>query len=140
MICIREGTFMKAITCLVALTTIAMAGTAIAETKIKIIKHNFTVKQGATVPIGSYYLINKRTCHAGPIPQIVQTSNPSIGKLIIEQTKVEPTQKQCRGFLLPGYVVRFEAGNKVGEEKITYKVIHQKGVGTSLIEDTIAVQ
>jgi hypothetical protein len=129
---------MKAIACLAALAIIAMVGTAMAQTKT--IKHHFTVKQGATVPIGSYYLINKRTCHAGPIPQIVQTSNPTISKLIIEQTKVEPTQKQCRGFLIPGYLVRFEAGNKAGEEKITYKVIYQKGVGTTLVEDTVTVQ
>jgi len=120
--------------------TITMTGPAVAETKTKNIRHSFTIKQGATVPIGSYYLINKKTCHAGPIPQIVQTSYPTIGKLIIEQTKVEPTQKQCRGFLIPGYVVRFEAGNKPGEEKITYKVLYEKGVGTSLVEDTIAVQ
>ena len=131
---------MKAIACLIALTIIAITGTAIAQTKTKNIRHSFTIKRGATVPIGSYYLINKRNCHAGPIPQIVQTSNPTIGKLIIEQTKVEPTQKQCRGFLIPGYVVRFAAGNKVGEEKITYQVIYQKGVGTSVIEDAIAVQ
>jgi hypothetical protein len=129
---------MKATACLVALTTIAMSGTAIARAKS--IRHSFTVKLGATVPIGSYYVINKRTCHAGPIPQIVQTSKPTIGKLVIEQTKVEPTQKQCTGFLIPGYVVRFAAGNKAGEEKITYKVIYVKAVGTLMVEDTITVQ
>lgn len=129
---------MKTIACLVALTTLATVGTAMAKTKT--IRHSFTIKQGATVPIGTYYLIHKKTCQGGPMPQIVQTSNPTIGKLIIEQTKVEPTQKHCRGFLIPGYVVRFEAGNKAGEEKITYKVIYQKGVGTSLVEDSIAVQ
>ena len=129
---------MKAIACLVALMTFAMVGTAAAKTKT--IRHSFTVKRGATVPIGSYYLVHKSTCQGGPIPQIVQTSNPTIGKVIIEQTKVEPTQKHCKGFLIPGYVVRFEAGDKAGEEKITYKVIYQKGVGTSLVEDSIAVQ
>jgi hypothetical protein len=129
---------MKTIACLVVLTTLATAGTAMAKNKT--IRHSFTIKQGATVPIGSYYLIHKRTCHGGPIPQIVQTSNPTIGKLIIEQTKVEPTQKHCKGFLIPGYVVRFQAGKKAGEEKVTYKVLYEKGVGTSLVEDTIAVQ
>jgi hypothetical protein len=119
---------MKVIACLLALIPIMMTGSAVAQTKTKNVSHNFTIKQGATVPIGTYYLINKRNCHAGPLPQIVQTSNPTIGKLIIEQTKVEPVQKQCRGFLIPGYVVRFQAGNKPGEEKITYKV---KGVGIS---------
>ena len=37
-------------------------------------------------------------------------------------------------------MVRFEAGNKPGEGKITYKVLYEKGVGTSLVEDTTAVQ
>jgi hypothetical protein len=60
---------MKAIISLVALTTIAMAGTATARTKT--VRHSFTIKQGATVQIGSYYVIHKKTCHAGPIPRIV---------------------------------------------------------------------
>jgi predicted secreted Zn-dependent protease len=88
---------MKVVTCLALLTTIAMLGTATAQTKPQTKTRSFTVKQGATVAIGTYYQINKRNCQAGPLPRIVQTSSPTIGKLIIEETKVEPSQKQCKG-------------------------------------------
>lgn len=88
---------MKVIACLLALIPIMMTGSAVAQTKTKNVSHNFTIKQGATVPIGTYYLINKRNCHAGPLPQIVQTSNPTIGKLIIEQTP-----ETMQGFFDPG--------------------------------------
>jgi hypothetical protein len=132
---------MKAIASLAALTTIAMLETAVAQVKTQTITRSFTIKQGATVPIGTYYQINKRSCQAGPIPKIVQTSNPTIGKLIIEEAKVEPSQKQCKGFLIPGYVVRFAAGDKAGEERITYDVIYQsKMLGSRKIEDTITIQ
>ena len=100
-----------------------------------------TVKQGATVPIGTHYQMNRTTCQAGPFPKIVQTSNPTVGKLIIEETKVEPTQKHCTGILMPGYIVRFAAGEKAGEEKITYDVVYRsKTLGTWKIEDIITVQ
>jgi len=70
-----------------------------------------------------------------------QTSKPTIRKLIMEQAKIEPSQKNCAGFLIPGYVVRFEAGDKAGEEKITYEVVYQsKKLGTWRVEDAIAVQ
>jgi hypothetical protein len=132
---------MKAIAYLAALTTVAMFGTAAAQTGGQTTTHSITVKLGATVPIGTYYLINTKSCQAGPIPKIVQTSKPTIGKLIIEETKVEPEQKQCKGFLIPGYVVRFQAGDKPGEEKITYEVVYRsKTLGTRKIEDTITVQ
>ena len=128
---------MKAIAYLAAITMAASAGTAAAQTKTR----DFTVKLGATVQIGTYYQIKVKSCQAGPIPKIVQTSKPTIGKLIIEETKVEPNQKQCSGFLIPAYVVRFEAGDKAGKEKITYEVIYQsKTLPTQKIENTITVQ
>jgi hypothetical protein len=132
---------MKAIAHLAAVATIAMIGTATAQTNTQTKTHNFTVKQGATVSIGTYYQINTKSCQAGPVPKVVQTSKPTIGKLVIEETKVEPRQKQCKGFLIPGYVVRFEAGDKAGDEKITYDVVYQsKKLGTWKVEDTITVQ
>jgi len=132
---------MKAIAYLAALTMMPMLGSAAAQVKTETKTRSFTVKQGATVPIGTHYQMNKRTCQAGPIPKIVQTSIPTIGKLIIEETKVEPSQKQCKGFLIPGYVVRFEAAEKSGEEKVTYNVLYQsKALGTWKIEDIITVQ
>ena len=132
---------MKAITLLAALAMIVMLETAVAQVKTQTKTHSFTIKQGATVPIGTYYQINKRSCQAGPSPKIVQTSKPTIGRLIIEETKIEPSQKQCKGFLIPGYVVRFAAGDKAGEEKITYNVNYQsKAIGTWKVEDTIIVQ
>jgi hypothetical protein len=131
---------MKAIA-LAAVATVAAFATAAAQTNTETKTHNFTVKQGATVPIGTFYQVNTKNCQAGPVPQIVQTSKPTIGKLIIEQTNVEPSQKQCKGFLIPGYVVRFAAGDKAGEEKITYDVIYRsKKLGTWKVEDTITVQ
>jgi hypothetical protein len=132
---------MKAIACLAPLIAVAMLGNAVAQTSTQSKTHSFTVKLGATVPIGTYYQINTKSCQAGPIPKIVQTSKPTIGKLIIEEAKIEPSQKQCKGFLIPGYVVRFEAGDKAGEEKITYEVIYgSKRLGTWKIEDAITVQ
>jgi hypothetical protein len=132
---------MKAIAYLAALMLIAMLESAAAQAKTETKTRSFAVKQGATVPIGTHYQMNRRTCQAGPIPKIVQTSNPTIGKLIIEETKVEPSQKQCKGFLIPGYLVRFAAGEKAGEEKITYDVIYQsKTLGAWKIEDIITIQ
>jgi hypothetical protein len=132
---------MKAVACVAVITTIAMLGGATAQTKAHTKTRSFTVKQGATVPIGKYYQINTRNCQSGPIPKIVQTSTPTIGKLIIEETKVEPDQKQCKGFLIPGYVVRFQAGEKGGQEKVTYNVIYQsKSLGTWNVENNITVQ
>ena len=132
---------MKAIAYLAAITTAATFATAAAQTSAPIKTRDFTVKQGATVQIGTYYLINTKSCQAGPIPKIVQTSKPTIGKLIIEETKVDPSQKQCNGFLIPANVVRFEAGDKAGTEKITYEVVyHSKKLGTQKIENTITVQ
>ena len=43
---------MKVIACLLALIPIMMTGSAVAQTKTKNVSHNFTIKQGATVPIG----------------------------------------------------------------------------------------
>ena len=132
---------MKAIVCLAAITTAAMSGTVAAQTATQTKTQEFTIKSGATVQIGTYYLINTKSCQAGPIPKIVQTSKPTIGKLIIEQTKVEPSQKQCSGFLIPAYVVRFEAGDKAGKEKVTYEVVYQsKKLGTVKVENAISVQ
>jgi hypothetical protein len=132
---------MKAIVYLAAITTAAMSGTVAAQTATQTKTHEFTVKSGATVQIGTYYLVNTKNCQAGPIPKIVQTSKPTIGKLIIEQTKVEPTQKQCSGFLIPAYVVRFEAGDKAGKEKVAYEVVYQsKKLGTVKVENTITVE
>lgn len=132
---------MKAIAYLAALTMIAMLGPAAAQTGARTETKNFTIKRGATVEIGTHYLINTKTCQAGPLPKIVQTSKPTIGKLIIEETKVEPTQKQCKGFLIPGYIVRFEAGDKPGEEKVTYEVVYQtKKPGPLKVENTITVE
>ena len=132
---------MKVIVCLAALVTIATFESAATHVKAETQTRSFTVKQGATVPIGTHYQMNGRSCQAGPIPKIVQTSTPTIGKLIIEETKVEPSQKQCRGFLIPGYIVRFAAGEKAGEGKITYDVIYQsKKLGHVKIEDIITVQ
>jgi len=132
---------MKTIVYLAAITTAAMSGTVAAQTATQTKTQEFTIKSGATVPIGTYYLINTKSCQAGPIPKIVQTSKPTIGKLIIEQTKVEPSQKQCSGFLIPAYVVRFEAGDKAGKEKVTYEVVYQsKKLGTVKVENAISVQ
>jgi hypothetical protein len=132
---------MKSHAYVAVLTTIAMLGSAAAQTRTETKTRSFTVKKGATVPIGTHYQMNGRTCHAGPIPKIVQTSNPTIGKLVIEETKVEPSQKECKGFLIPGYVLRFAAGDKPGEEKITYDVIYKsKKLGAWKIEDIITVQ
>lgn len=132
---------MKAMAYLAALATVAMFATAAAQTNTQTKTHKFTIKQGATVQIGTYYQIHTKSCQAGPLPKIVQTSKPTIGKLIIEETKVEPSQKQCSGFLIPGYAVRFQAGDKTGEEKITYEVVYQsKKLGTWKVEDTITVQ
>jgi hypothetical protein len=132
---------MKAIAYLVAITMAATAGTAAAQTRTQTKTRDLTVKQGATVQIGTYYLINTKNCQAGPIPRIVQTSKPTIGKLIIEETKVEPTQKNCSGFLIPANIVRFEAGDKAGNEKITYEVVYQaKNLGTVKVENNITVQ
>jgi hypothetical protein len=133
---------MKAFAYLAAITTAATFATAAAaQTSTQIKTRDFTVKLGATVQIGTYYLINTKSCQAGPPPKIVQTSKPTIGKLIIEETKVEPSQKQCNGFLIPANVVRFEAGDKAGKETITYEVVYQsKKLGTQKIENTITVQ
>ena len=132
---------MQAVVLLVVLISFGIHGTALAQSKTETKKHSFTVKQGATVPIGRYYQINTKTCQAGPIPKIVQTSQPNIGKLIIEETKVEPSQKQCTGFLIPGYIVRFQAGDTPGEANVTYEVIYNsKKLGTWKIEDTVTVQ
>jgi hypothetical protein len=132
---------MKAIAYLVAITMAVTAGTAAAQTRTQTKTRDLTVKQGATVQIGTYYLINTKNCQAGPIPRIVQTSKPTIGKLIIEETKVEPTQKNCSGFLIPANIVRFEAGDKAGNEKITYEVVYQaKKLGTVKVENNITVQ
>jgi len=132
---------MKAIAYLTVVATAAMCGPAVAQTGTQTKTRDLTVKLGATVEIGTYYLINTKNCQAGPIPKIVQTSKPTIGKLIIEETKVEPSQKQCSGFLIPAYVVRFEAGDKAGKEKITYDVVYPtKKLGTVKVEDTITVQ
>jgi hypothetical protein len=132
---------MKAIAYLVAITMAATSGTAAAQTRTQTKTHDFTVKLGATVQIGTYYLINTKNCQAGPIPRIVQTSKPTIGKLIIEETKVEPNQKHCSGFLIPANIVRFEAGDKAGNEKITYEVVYQaKNLGTVRVENNITVQ
>src|SRR5947209_15745464 len=83
---------MRAIAYLTALATVAMIGSVAAQGKTETKTRSFTVKQGATVPIGTHYQMNRKTCQAGPIPKIVQTSNPTVGKLIIEETKVEPNQ------------------------------------------------
>jgi hypothetical protein len=132
---------MKLIAHVAILAAIATLGNAAAQARTETKTRSFTVKKGATVPIGTHYQMNGKTCQAGPIPKIVQTSNPNIGKLIIEETKVEPSQKECKGFLIPGYVVRFAAGDKAGEEKITYDVIYKsKKLGAWKIEDTITVQ
>jgi hypothetical protein len=132
---------MKAFGYLTLLAVLSIFGTATAQTTTQIQRHNFTIKMGATVRIGSYYQIKAKSCHAGPVPKIVQTSKPTIGKLIMEEAKIEPSQKHCAGFLIPGYVVRFEAGDKAGEEKITYEVVYQsKKLGTWKVEDTITVQ
>jgi hypothetical protein len=132
---------MKAIAYLVAITMAATCGTAAAQTRTQTKTHDFTVKLGATVQIGTYYLINTKNCQVGPIPRIVQTSKPTIGKLVIEETKVEPSQKHCSGFLIPANIVRFEAGDKAGNEKITYEVVYQaKNLGTVKVENNITVQ
>jgi hypothetical protein len=132
---------MKAIAYLAVITTAATFGTAAAQTATETKTRDFTVKLGATVQIGIYYLLNTRSCQAGPIPKIVQISKPTIGKLIIEQTKVDPSQKQCKGFLIPANVVRFEAGDKAGTEKVSYEVVYQsRKLGTQKIENTITVQ
>ena len=132
---------MKAMIYLTVIATAAMFGSAEAPTATQTSTRDFTVKVGANVEIGTYYLINTKSCQAGPIPKIVQTSKPTIGKLVIEQTKVEPSQKQCSGFLIPAYVVRFEAGDKAGKEKVTYEVVYQsKKLGTVKVENTITVQ
>jgi hypothetical protein len=103
--------------------------------------HTFAIKLGATVRIGTYYQLNTKSCEAGPVPKIVQTSKPTIGKLVVEQTKVEPSQSQCSGYLIPAYIVNFKTGDKRGEEKITYEVIYQSAkLGTWKIEDTISVE
>jgi hypothetical protein len=136
-----EEDTVKAIVYLAAITTAAMPGTLAAQTAPQTKTHEFTIKSGATVQIGTYYLINTKSCQAGPVPKIVQTSKPTIGKLIIEQTKVEPSQKQCSGFLIPAYVVRFEAGDKAGKEQVTYEVVYQsKKLGTVKVESAITVQ
>jgi hypothetical protein len=136
-----EEDIMKAIACLAAIAAAASVGAAAAQTSPQTKTRDFTVKLGATVQIGTYYQINTKSCQAGPIPKIVHTSKPTIGKLIIEETKVEPSQKQCNGFLIPAYVVRFEAGDKAGTEKITYEVVYQsRKLGTQKIENTITVQ
>jgi hypothetical protein len=132
---------MKAIAYLTVITTAATVGTASAQTSTQTKTRDFTVKLGATVQIGIYYLINTKSCQAGPPPKIVQTSKPTIGKLIIEEKKVEPSQKQCNGFLIPANIVRFEAGDKPGTEKITYEVVYQsRKVPTQKVENTITVQ
>jgi hypothetical protein len=134
-----EEDIMKAIACLAAITMAATTATAAAQTRTQTKTYDFTVKLGATVQIGTYYLINTKTCQAGPVPKIVQTSKPAIGKLIVEETKVEPTQKQCSGLLIPANIVRFEAGDKAGNEKITYEV-HRMKLGTLKVENNITVQ
>ena len=127
---------MRTALCAAMLAALAIAP-ASAETKTK----NYIVKQGTMIPVGSYYQINTKTCQAGPIPKIVQTSKPTIGKLIIEETKVEPSQKECKAFLVPGYKVRFEAGPKTGEEKVTYDVVYEsKTLGTWNVVHGITVQ
>jgi len=132
---------MKAIAYLVAVTMAATCGTAVAQTRTQTKTQDFTVKLGATVQIGTYYLVNTKSCQAGPVPKIVQTSKPTIGKLIIEETKVEPSQKNCSGFLIPANIVRFEAGDKAGKETITYEVVYQaKKLGTVKVENKITVQ
>jgi len=132
---------MKAIAYLVAVTMAATCGTAVAQTRTQTKTQDFTVKLGATVQIGTYYLVNTKSCQAGPVPKIVQTSKPTIGKLIIEETKVEPSQKNCSGFLIPANIVRFEAGDKAGKETITYEVVYQtKKLGTVKVENNITVQ
>jgi hypothetical protein len=132
---------MKAIAYVVAIAMAATCGTAAAQTRTQTKTRDFTVKLGATVQIGTYYLINTKNCQAGPIPRIVQTSKPTIGKLVIEETKVEPSQKHCSGFLIPANIVRFEAGDKAGNEKITYEVVYQaKNLGTVKVENNITVQ
>jgi hypothetical protein len=124
-----------------AIAAIAILGCAAAQANTHKKTRSFTVKQGATVQIGKYYMVNTRSCQAGPVPKIVQGSPPTIGKVLVEETKVEPDQKQCRGFLIPGYVVRFQAGDKAGEEKVSYKVIYRsKSLGTVDVENTITVQ
>jgi hypothetical protein len=136
-----EEEIMKAIAYLAAVATAATFATAAAQTITQTKTHDFTIKLGATVQIGTYYLINSKSCQVGPIPRIVQTSKPTIGKLIIEETKVEPSQKNCNGFLIPANVVRFEAGDKAGKEKITYDVVYQsRKLGTWKVENTITVQ
>jgi len=132
---------MKAVAYLVAVTMAATCGTAVAQTRTQTKTQDFTVKLGATVQIGTYYLVNTKSCQAGPVPKIVQTSKPTIGKLIIEETKVEPSQKNCSGFLIPANIVRFEAGDKAGKETITYEVVYQaKKLGTVKVENNITVQ
>jgi hypothetical protein len=102
--------------------------------------HSYAVKVGATVRIGTYYLINTKSCAAGPVPKIVQTSKPTIGKVVIEKTQVEPTQEQCKGFMIPSMIVSFQAGDTAGEEKITYEVTYaSKKLGTVKVENTISV-
>jgi hypothetical protein len=136
-----EEDIMKAIAYLAAITTVATFGIAAAQTSTQTKTRDFTVKLGATVQIGIYYQLNTKTCQAGPIPKVVQTSKPAIGKLIIEEKKVEPSQKQCHGFLIPANVVRFEAGDKAGKETITYEVVYQsRKLGTQKTENTITVQ
>lgn len=132
---------MKAIVFLAAFGAIAFSGVAAAQTKSESKTRSWTIKQGATVPIGTYYQINVKSCQAGPVPKIVQTSTPTLGKLILEQTKVEPSQKECKGFLIPGYIARFEAGTKAGAEKVTYDVIYEsKNLGTWKVENNVTVQ
>jgi len=132
---------MKAVAYLVAVTMAATSGIAAAQTRTQTKTRDLTVKLGATVEIGTYYLVNTKSCQAGPLPKIVQTSKPTIGKLIIEETKVEPSQKNCSGFLIPANIVRFEAGDKAGKETITYEVVYQaKKLGTVKVENNITVQ
>ena len=68
---------MKATIYLTAVVTAAMLGSAAAQTATQTKTQDFTVKVGANVQIGTYYLINTKSCHAGPIPKIVQTSKPT---------------------------------------------------------------
>jgi len=132
---------MKAVAYLVAVTMAATSGIAAAQTRTQTKTRDLTVKLGATVEIGTYYLVNTKSCQAGPLPKIVQTSKPTIGKLIIEETKVEPSQKNCSGFLIPANIVRFEAGDKAGKETITYEVVYEaKKLGTVKVENNITVQ
>ena len=74
-----------------------------------------TVKAGATVRLGHWYLVNEKAdCKAGPIPTTSIDKQPTLGQLGFEQIQAEPDAAKCKGNIVPQVVATYKAGAKPG--------------------------